>query len=257
MRRESNVYTIFFALLIAAVFSLLLSVISESLDEKQRLQLEADIKYNILIATGLRECPLDQREAMEHRTQKECVDAQCCFDRYIESLAVDYQGTPVDMKKIEKPPFRISLEKQKKRPREERVLPVFKRVEEGKVVAYCVPVVGKGLWSTIYGYIALKPDMNTVHGIAFYKQGETPGLGAEIQSKWFQDNFKGKKIRDEQGNLVSIEVVKGKLQPGMKNREHKVDGISGATLTGNGVTQLLEASLKIYEPYFQKVRKGG
>jgi len=257
VRRDSNVYTIFFALLVAALFSLLLSVISESLDEKQRLQLEADIKYNILIATGLRECPLNQREAMEHRTQKECVDTQCCFDQYIESLVVDHRGNLLEKEKVEKPPFRISLEKQKKLSPEERKLPVFKRVENGKVMAYCVPVVGKGLWSTIYGYIALKPDMNTVHGIAFYKQGETPGLGAEIQSRWFQESFKGKKIRDENGDLVSIEVVKGKLQPGTKNREHKVDGISGATLTGNGVTELLETSLEIYEPYFQKVRKGG
>lgn len=243
--------------MIAAIFSLLLSVISQSLDSTQRLQLEADIKYNILIATGLRECPRDSREMQNIKSQQDCVDTQCCYDNFIETEVVDYQGNPVDSETLEKPPFRISLEKQKKKPAKERILPVFKRVENGEVIAYCVPVVGKGLWSTIKGYIALKPDMNTIFGIAFYSQGETPGLGAEIQTRWFQNQFKDKKIRDQEGSLVSIKVKKGKVQPGEENREHRVDGISGATLTGNGVTDLLETSLEIYEPYFQKVRKGG
>ncbi len=257
MRRDTNTYTILFALMIAALFSLLLSVISQSLDSRQRIQLEADIKFNILMATGLRECPRDPRELQKIKGQKECVDIQCCYDEFIETMVVDHEGNPVDRGTLEKAPFRIDLEKQKKRPASERILPVFKRVENGKVIAYCVPVVGKGLWSTIKGYVALKPDMNTIFGIAFYSQGETPGLGAEIQTRWFQDQFKGKKIRNMEGNLVSVKVKKGKVQPDEKNREHKVDGISGATLTGNGVTDLLQTSLEIYEPYFQKVRKGG
>ena len=123
-----------------------------------------------------------------------------------------------------------------------------------------MPVSGKGLWSTIYGYLALQTDLSTISGITFYKHGETPGLGGEIEKEWFTNNFKGKKIRDDNGVLTSVKVVKGKVIAGNPKEIHEVDGISGATLTGRGVANFLKVELKKYEPFFAKIeaeKEGG
>ena len=118
--------------------------------------------------------------------------------------------------------------------------------------AIIIPISGKGLWSTLYGYFALDiNNMNTVKGITFYKHGETPGLGAEVDKAWFQNNFINKEIFDENNNLVSIVVAKGKSGENI----HAVDGISGATVTSDGVTQFLKRTLSNYKSYFDKNRK--
>ena len=116
-----------------------------------------------------------------------------------------------------------------------------------------IPVSGKGLWSSLYGYFALDvSNYSTVKGITFYAHGETPGLGAEISKKWFQDNFVGKEIYSLDNQLNSVTVIKGKAEDSNK---HEVDGISGATITSNGVTTLLLRDLQRYESYFIKNRK--
>ena len=110
--------------------------------------------------------------------------------------------------------------------------------------AIIIPISGKGLWSTLYGYFALDVDLETVKGITFYKHGETPGLGAEVEKPWFQSNFKGKKIFNENNELVSIKVYKSSSGDDI----HGVDGISGATVTSNGVTNFLKSTLDNYKP---------
>jgi Na+-transporting NADH:ubiquinone oxidoreductase subunit C len=110
----------------------------------------------------------------------------------------------------------------------------------------------------LYGYLALEADATTVRGITFYKHGETPGLGGEIEKEWFLGNFKGKKIFSVTAKkLTPIVVVKGKAADMYKGEEleHSVDGITAATITGSGVTELLDNALKAYEPYFSKLRK--
>ena len=107
----------------------------------------------------------------------------------------------------------------------------------------------------MYGYFAIEPDASTVKGITFYKHKETPGLGAEVDKNWFKNNFIGKKLVDIEGSLVSIEVVKGYVSDTDPNAMHKVDGISGATITGKGVTTFLKSDLEKYEPYFAKIRR--
>jgi Na+-transporting NADH:ubiquinone oxidoreductase subunit C len=136
-------------------------------------------------------------------------------------------------------------------------LPLYVREEGGAPVAYAFPIEGKGLWSTLYGYLALEPDGNTVKGITFYKHGETPGLGAEIEKPWFQKNFVGKKVLADDGSLASITVVKGKVAETVPDdrKTHSVDGISGATITSKGVTNLVRAGLERYEPFLKTIRK--
>ncbi|MDR2556170.1 MAG: NADH:ubiquinone reductase (Na(+)-transporting) subunit C [Bacteroidales bacterium] len=117
---------------------------------------------------------------------------------------------------------------------------------------YIFPLQGKGLWGPVWGFIALKEDMNTVVGITLDHKGETPGLGAQIATEGFQSQFKGKKIFDDKGNFMSITLVKGGVEKFSGNRVHAVDAISGGTLTSNGVTEMLFSSLRVYEPFMKE-----
>jgi Na+-transporting NADH:ubiquinone oxidoreductase subunit C len=132
---------------------------------------------------------------------------------------------------------------------------IYQSRENNKVTGYAIPIAGKGLWGTMYGYFAIEPDAETVKGITFYKHKETPGLGAEVDKDWFKNNFIGKKLTDKNGKLVSIEVVKGYVSKTDPEALHKVDGISGATITGTGLTAFLKSDLEKYEPYFARVRR--
>ena len=134
--------------------------------------------------------------------------------------------------------------------------PVYIWKENGKPTKYCIPVSGKGLWSTIYGYLALESDLRTVAGISFYKNGETPGLGAEIDKPWFQKQFKGKVLYSKEGAPLPFIVAKGGVKALPKDQQnYAVDGISGATLTGKGVQAFLRKDLADYASYFKQLRE--
>ena len=145
---------------------------------------------------------------------------------------------------------KIDMAKERKKPESERLLPLF-IYEQGGEKYYIVSVRGNGLWDEIWGNIALESDLSTITGAAFDHKGETPGLGAEIKDNPnFAKKFKGKKIYDE-GEYVSVTVRKG----GAKDPEHDVDGISGATVTADGVTEMLHRGIKYYEPYFKTLKQ--
>ena len=147
------------------------------------------------------------------------------------------------------------------------------RMNNEKIEGIALPIAGKGLWSTIFGYIALNPDTDSVLGIQFYKHGETPGLGGEVEKKWFTDNFVNhpikesngeityvpKKIRNENGKIISISVIKGGVDYSKSNKSaiHQVDGISGATVTADGVSDFLLEDLLRYEKTLDKIRDYG
>ena len=130
-------------------------------------------------------------------------------------------------------------------------LALFTWTEDGadKASKYAFPISGKGLWSMLYGYLSLEADLETIAGISFYKHGETPGLGAEIEKKWFQEQFTGKKLY-EAGKALDFVVAK----PGAAKGDHAVDGISGATLTGKGVQALLRKDAAAYADYFNQIK---
>ncbi len=108
--------------------------------------------------------------------------------------------------------------------------------QDGKIDQLIFPIRGKGLWSTLYGYIAIGPDFSTIQGITFYEHGETPGLGGEIENNRWQSSWKGKKVYND-GNEVVLNVGKG--SPADQEATHKVDGLSGATLTTQGVNNII------------------
>ena len=134
----------------------------------------------------------------------------------------------------------------------EETLPVYTWTETGddKPSKYAFPISGKGLWSTLYGYLALDTDLETIAGLTFYKHGETPGLGAEIEKSWFQKQFAGKKLYAADGTPTEFQVAK----PGAAHGDHAVDGISGATLTGKGVQALLRKDAALYADYFNQIK---
>ena len=117
---------------------------------------------------------------------------------------------------------------------------------------YIIPLRGTGLWGPIWGYISLDNDMNTVYGAVFDHKAETPGLGAEINRDFFEKPFNGKRIFDLEGDFVSIAVIKGGAK---ENDYHGVDGISGGTITYDGVTAMLKERLDKYLPYFENKMK--
>lgn len=236
--RQSNLYTIVFIIITSLVAALILSVSSAVLKERQERNAELDVKKNILYAVDL---------------LKKDSDPEKLYKDFIRSSVVNSEG-----KVLEKsaPAEKINFERELEKKPAERKYPVFMSIndKDGKVSAYCIPIVGKGLWSTLYGYLALETDLKTIKGISFYKHAETPGLGGEIEKPEFQKNFYGKKILSESGELVSVTVLKGKTRANSPTLIHEVDGISGSTLTVNGVNKLLKDCLIIYEPYFKSIR---
>lgn len=175
-------------------------------------------------------------------------EVQDVFDKDIEEIVVDAEGNIVDGEKAED----ISMEVELKKPANEQHYPVFiYNADDGSKI-YIVKVRGQGLWDAIWGNIALDSDLKTIDGASFDHAGETPGLGAEIKDNpAFPAQFVGKEIYDDQGDYTSVEVVKGVI----RQPEHQVEGISGATITSNGVTDMLYTGLKNYEPYFEKLQQ--
>ena len=113
-------------------------------------------------------------------------------------------------------------------------------VKDGrKTIRVILPVRGKGLWSTMYGYVCLDGDMTTIRGISFYEHGETPGLGGEIENKKWQTGWQDKKMYDP-SQTFALQVVKGEASDNGENAPYQVDGLSGATLTAGGVNNLMQ-----------------
>jgi Na+-transporting NADH:ubiquinone oxidoreductase subunit C len=147
--------------------------------------------------------------------------------------------------------FEINLNNELKKPVDQQRFPLYEANVDGNKF-YVVPLRGAGLWNAIWGYIALREDKNTIQGAVFDHTGETAGLGAEITQQWFQDRFVGEKVFDTQGKLVGINVSKTNNDPKDTDKDdHEVDAISGATITGDGVTDMILERLTHYLPYLK------
>jgi Na+-transporting NADH:ubiquinone oxidoreductase subunit C len=141
--------------------------------------------------------------------------------------------------------------------RRERFATVYLVENEGKLEKLILPVRGYGLWSTLYGFLALEGDLNTVVGFGFYQHGETPGLGGEVDNPKWKALWKGKTLFDENGALA-VEIIKGAVDPASAKAVHQVDGLAGATLTSIGVNNLLHFWLgkSGFGPFLANLGKG-
>ena len=167
------------------------------------------------------------------------------FNDKMEQVVLDAKGAVVEGIKAED----IDMAAEEKKPAAQRRYPLFVyKGDKGKV--FLLTVRGNGLWDKIWGYIAIDEDLNTITGASFGHTAETPGLGAEIKDNpAFAAQFVGKKIYQENA-YVSVAVVKG----GVKNPEHEVDGISGATITSVGVSKMMQEGIQAYLPYFESLK---
>jgi len=240
--RQSNLYVILFSAILTIVLGGLLAATSVGLGPIQAKSVELDTKKQILGAVMTVEEGADVLSLYDKVIQSEVVNAKG------EVVTTDEDGNKLVAEKIE-------IGKQFKKPAEERLYPVFKfygKEATEEIKSYILPVYGNGLWNNIWGFVALNTNGTEIQGAVFDHEGETPGLGARITSEEVQGRFTGKELYNDQGEFVSVEMLKGENNPPSKIDAHHVDGMSGATLTANGVTDMLRNYFKHYQPYFNK-----
>lgn len=239
--QQSNTYIILFAIGLTVVFGGALSLASVGLKPLQDKQVEIDTKKKILGAVMDISAINDPNEILKVYSEK------------VSSIVVDINGNEIknDEKGNAIVAEKVNIQKNSKFAPEERQYPVFMFSENGSSVdAYILPTFGAGLWDWISGYVALEKDLNTVMGVALDHKGETPGLGARITDASVQSRYIGKKIFDEKGSLVGVNMLKGEGNSGLN--DHQIDGMSGATITGKGVNAMLKSYLECYLAFIEK-----
>ena len=239
MKKNSNSYIFLFSSVMVVVVAVLLSTASTGLAPLQKKNVRVEKMRNILQSVNV---------------ESDTENAENLFDQYITGQVVlnakglEAEGSvtafDIDLKE--------ELDKARTGNADQQLFPLFVGNKDGKTY-FIIPLRGKGLWGPIWGFISLEQDLSTVYGASFGHKSETPGLGAEIETPAFQQQFTGKKIFDENGKFVSVEVIKGNAAP---ENPHGVDAISGATVTSIGVSEMLESILEKYIPYFEKRKSG-
>ncbi len=229
-----------FAAVICLICSILLAVVSSSLSGRQEANKENDIKTKVLQVFAVTNA--------NGESVKDAAEIKKIFDERIKGVVLDSDGNVVAGKKVSDLTVEDINERDKATGLKKYYpLYIYTNPETGRKL-YAIHVSGKGLWSTIKGYMALEDDLSTISGMVFYENAETPGLGAEVAKPYFQNRFKGKKWLDKDGNVYEFRIVK----PGNPLDDHSIDGITAATMTGNGVQVFLNEDFRVYNKYFIK-----
>ncbi|MTI14300.1 Na(+)-translocating NADH-quinone reductase subunit C [Sansalvadorimonas verongulae] len=246
---------------LSLVCSILVSTAAVSLKPRQDENKVLDVQQNILTISGLEpnasDLTRDEIIAKFKEVTPKLVEIQ---------TGKFYTGTDID-------PAAYDQRVAAKNPAESRVMPknqdtaqikrqanlakVYEVIENGKVKTLVLPIHGYGLWSTLYGYIALDEDLQTVVGFGFYEHAETPGLGGEVDNPRWKASWIGKQVMDDNGE-PSISIIKGSVDPNSAQAAHQVDGLSGATLTSRGVDHLVNFWLgqNGFGPFLANLKKG-
>ena len=232
MNKQSNIYTIIYIVVLVAVVGTALAATSLALKPRQQENIDADKMNQILAA------------ALITPAQGQTVSD---FKRYItEQYVVNAKGERLDGVDA----FGIDVATQSKLSPDSRELPVYVCSTPDAGTKYILPVYGAGLWGPIWGYMAFDSDGSTVYGAYFAHQGETPGLGAEIEKPAFSNQFRGKQVF-KGGHFRPIAVVKAGQHPA--DGSDYVDGISGGTITSKGVGSMLDNCLRPYRKFLQSL----
>lgn len=229
-KTNTNTYTFIFAIVMVVVVGSVLAFAATSLQPTQYENQRQEKMQNILATVGI---------------ETDRAGAEELYREYIiEEVVLNSEGE----EKTEVEAFDIDLAKEIQREPLDQNFPLYIAEVEGEKY-YIIPLRGAGLWNAIFGYISLKDDVNTIKGAVFDHLGETPGLGAEITQEWFRERFADEKVFDESGNLIGVSVAKG---PSSTSKDdNRVDAISGATITGDGVSDMISERLRHYLPYFK------
>ncbi len=229
-KTNSNAYTFIFSIVMVVVVGTVLAFTATSLQPTQYENIRQEKMQNILATVGV---------------ETDRGGAEALYRQYVkEEIVLDYQGNVREGVNA----FEVDLAREIRRDPQEQNFPLYVSEVEGEKY-YIIPLRGAGLWNAIFGYVALKDDVNTVKGVIFDHLGETPGLGAEITKNWFRERFADEKIMDDTGNFVGVSVVKG--NPSTSKDDNRVDAISGATITTDGVSDMIKERLEHYLPYFE------
>ena len=236
MSRDSNLYTFLFVGIMIVGIASILAYTSQTLKPMQDENVKNEKMQNILSTVGI-------------NVSRE--EAEKSYKKYIvEELALKIDGS---INENINPFSDLNLAKELKKDYEDQHFPLYV-AEINSEKYYIIELRGTGLWDAIWGYISLKSDFNTVNGVSFDHKGETAGLGAEITKDWFKESFKDEKIFNSNGQLVGIKVLKGNNDPNNIDKDdHEVDAISGSTITGDGVTDMIYERINNYLPYLSLV----
>ena len=258
--KESTARTLAVALVVSLVAAVFVAGSAIALKPAQEQNRQIDKQRSILAIAGIGDAALS---AGEVRT---------LFERRIKAQVIDLATGEID---ASRDPATFDALKAARDPATSVALPgdediaLIKRREQfatvyrlenddGQIEALILPVRGYGLWSTLYGFLAIAPDLNTVIGLGFYQHGETPGLGGEVDNPKWKAHWPGKTLFDGDGRPV-IAIVKGGVQQGSPDAAREVDALAGATLTSKGVNRLLTFWLgeQGFGPYLDKLRRDG
>ena len=220
MNTNSNSYTIIYAAIMVVIVAFLLAFVSSSLKDIQNANVKNDTKKQILSAINVTEVTDADAEFAKYEVKDMLAQADGTLAAYEGEFNTSYKGEIAENR-----------------------LHVFECKVDG-ATKYILPIYGAGLWGPIWGYVALNDDKDTVYGVYFNHAGETPGLGTEITTPKFQAPFVGKKVLEN--GEVGLSVVKaGKVA----KPDYEVDGISGGTITSQGVDAMIKDCLKLYKPF--------
>lgn len=242
--QRSNLYIVVFSAILTIVLGGLLSGTSVVLKPLQDKQVELDTKKKILGAV------------MDISNIEDPNEILALYKKRVNSVVVNINGETMEKDAKGNPLVaeKIDFQKNHKKDPHTRPYPVFMFMKEdgSGVDAYIFPMFGAGLWDWISGFVALDGDLNTFRGVAFDHKSETPGLGARITTDVVKDRYVGKKLFDSDGVLQSVSMVKG--EKGLPLDDHHIDGMSGATLTGNGVNEMLKNYFGYYTTFIEKTK---
>ncbi|NNM22840.1 MAG: Na(+)-translocating NADH-quinone reductase subunit C [Flavobacteriaceae bacterium] len=242
---ESNGYTVIFSIAMVVVVGAILAGFAQGLKPQIKANERFEKQQNILYAMGVNnnEGPND----VEFISTENVEDK---FGQYITKQLV-IQGDDITENDQA---YLIDIKKEAGKAKDgdyKRRLPLFIGQKDGEDV-YVIPVRGKGLWDAIWGFVAMDETM-TIEGVYFDHKGETPGLGAEIKQRFFMDDFEGESFLDD-GEFSTIKVAKGNNDPkNLDKTDQEVDALAGATITGDGLTEMLRKDVKMYVPYFKSL----
>ena len=262
MSVDSIKNTIIVALGVCFVSSILVSASVVTLKPRQVANMELDKLKNILSAADLYTNDQEVKEIYAEKIRPEVINLKDGSIVPESELDVMLAYDNFDIKKISKDSEYSDVLDGKKDIAGIKRLPgkmIIYKVMEGDVVEkYILPLYGNGLWSTLYGFLALDKDLITIRGFTFYEHGETPGLGGEVDNPRWKAQWNGKQVFDEEGK-VCIEVLKGMVDPSSEKAKYQIDGLSGSTLTSRGVSNLVRFWMDEngYGPFFSSLRKEG
>ena len=237
--KDSVGRTIIVALVLCVVCSVVVSAAAVMLKPMQQYNQDQDRKSNILRAAGIIDPSKSVDELFEQITTR-TVDLQT--GRFTEEFvpeAEDFRraaGDPSMSRTLSRTEDIASIKRQP------NTMPVYiVEGDNGSIEKLILPVHGYGLWSTLYGFLALEGDLNTVAGLGFYEHAETPGLGGEIDNPSWRASWIGKQIYSGESTAEpALRVIKGSVDTSLSGSEHRIDGLAGATLTANGVTNMIQ-----------------